>query len=564
MPGAGVLRLRSSQPGLQQSHVFLHDETPVGRHPNNHLCIARETVSRFHARVIREGGRYAVEDLGSSNGTFVNGHQVVRRVLRSGDKIQFGDLEYEFHQEHEDTSQSGDPGPLEVDAACEETHDEVLRIQPVEDAAAALTGETGAESAALASKYLKAHYDFLEMVRERPSEDRLLNSFLVLAAEVVQVDRGVIMLQDEPDRPPRIAASYVVDPQDGAAPVRISRTILERCLTERVGILSRDASHDARFRESESVIIQRVRSAICVPLVLKGNVAGVCYLDRTRQPRVFQESDLAFANHIGSQLILALENLRMTRERLQAEQMSVIGQTMAEVSHSLKNILGITQSGAEVMDRHLEGGRLDSAKRTWSMIREGMDRMHSLATAMLDYSKVQPHERIEVQINDIARNVYQNLLPGMKQNGVDLCLSVDPNLRVCWLDAAGFYDVLMNLCINARDAVAEKPNSRIEICTAPGSGRRVMALVRDNGVGIPAHLIECVFDPFFTTKGAKGNGMGLAMVKKFIRESAGSLEVDSEPGKGTEMRLYFPVSHQEDEVEHLTPMNGWVGKSETN
>ncbi|HBF33142.1 TPA: hypothetical protein DDW35_01135 [Candidatus Sumerlaeota bacterium] len=224
---------------------------------------------------------------------------------------------------------------------------------------------------------------------------------------------------------------------------------------------------------------------------------------------------------------------------------------MSEISHSLKNILSITHSGVEVLERHLLMGRVDAALKTWGMVRHGMERMHSLAKAMLDYSRNETYKRSEVQINDVLAEVEGSLRVNFENFNLKLEIRPAEHLQTCWLDPVGLYDVLMNLAMNARDALETKEPGTASLTIATELvGNRVLLSIKDNGPGIPMELQERIFNPFFTTKGAHGNGMGLAMVQKFTRDMGGMVELVSDPGKGACFNLYFPIASMDEEPEH--------------
>jgi len=166
--------------------------------------------------------------------------------------------------------------------------------------------------------------------------------------------------------------------------------------------------------------------------------------------------------------------------------------------------------------------------------------MNSLACAMLEYARSEVEARAEVQVNNIVQDVYKDLHSDVEKAGIRLELQIEPDLNSCRLQPAGLYDAVMNLAVNSRDALSHTNNGVIAIKTRAVSGMRVQVSVSDNGQGIPPELHERIFQPFFTTKGPDGNGMGLAMVEKFARKMGGTIELDSTPGQGTEIRLLFP------------------------
>ena len=136
------------------------------------------------------------------------------------------------------------------------------------------------------------------------------------------------------------------------------------------------------------------------------------------------------------------------------------------------------------------------------------------------------------------------------------------DMPMVMVDAVQFHQIIMNMCINARDAIDDE-NGTIEItlektqasniecssCHKPINGEYVKITIRDNGIGMDNHTIHNIFDPFYTTKPVnKGTGMGLSVVHGILHDHNGHLYVKSEPGKGTEFGLFFPVYHGDIEI----------------
>jgi CheY-like chemotaxis protein len=146
-------------------------------------------------------------------------------------------------------------------------------------------------------------------------------------------------------------------------------------------------------------------------------------------------------------------------------------------------------------------------------------------------------------------------------------LVVGGGLWLCEVDAAQLENALLNLAINARDAMPrggrltiEASNARLDSAYATShevkEGQYVLIAVSDDGTGIPADLIDEVFTPFFTTKDkGKGSGLGLSMVFGFVKQSGGHIKVYSEPGQGTTMKVYLPRSHKQEDTSHRAAQN---------
>jgi signal transduction histidine kinase len=551
LPGTGVLRLRKPVSGIEDYYVLLRPMTTIGRHPSNTIPLPKSSVSRYHARVERNGESYYVEDLNSSNGTFVNGQPVRSLEIKNRDTVIFGDVEFTFYLDEETTPRHptrADTTQVRLQDGAEGSSAEVLRTHTMVDPEKAMAEISEIRSVSQALRYLRTHYRLLEIIRQRPSEERLLDNFLELLFDVIRADRGVIMLiEDGEDNKLLPAAVHFRHDMGQSEEVKISQTITSKCIREQLAILSADLSKDVRFTASQSIAANKaVRSAICVPLVIRQRVLGVCYLDTETGVHAFDEADLRFVANLSSQLALALDNLRMTRERMQAEQLSIIGRTMTEVAHNIKNVLLVTKGGVEMMDRNLVDGDMKSIKSTWELVRRGMDRMNRMAADMLSYARLEDRKRREVRVNEIISEAVDQLSAEMESLGVRLEFQPDEEAPACWLDPVGFFDVVANLLVNAREAIPSGTPGHIEVKTGSGEAGMVEVHISDNGMGIAPEEKERVFLPFYTTKD-HGTGMGLPMVKRFVTEMGGTIEVLPRSEGGTTFLMVFPVARAEDE-----------------
>jgi PAS domain S-box-containing protein len=235
----------------------------------------------------------------------------------------------------------------------------------------------------------------------------------------------------------------------------------------------------------------------------------------------------------------------------QAQKMEAVGQLTGGIAHDFNNLLAGISGSLEVIEQRLARGRADGLERFLSNARSSAQRATSLTQRLLAFSR---RQTLDPKVTDINRLVH-----GMEEF---ICRSVGPGIGVevvsavgLWssrVDAAQLESALLNLAINARDAM---PNGgRITVETANKwldersarerdliPGQYVSICVTDTGTGIPKSMIDRIFDPFFTTKPiGQGTGLGLSMIHGFVRQSGGQIRVYSEPGKGTTMCLYLP------------------------
>ncbi len=278
----------------------------IGRHPDCPIQLDSNIVSRHHARIVPRDDAYFLEDLGSGNGTILNGKRVIEPVaLRDDDRIKFGPLLLRF----QDTSapRTGEPPPaFDLD----------------------ITGDGGDEPGTIMGTLTtKGLFGQLE-VRPEAKLDAILQISRSLAGTVdldsllpkildtlftvfPHADRGVVMLKD-PLRGHMIpkAIKHRLDDQDES--VKISRTILNKVLEEKSGILSADAASDARFEASESISNLTIRSMMCVPLLgLDGEPMGVINIDTQNPFNQFQNEDLDLLMAVAGQAALSYDNARL-------------------------------------------------------------------------------------------------------------------------------------------------------------------------------------------------------------------------------------------------------------
>ena len=250
-----------------------------------------------------------------------------------------------------------------------------------------------------------------------------------------------------------------------------------------------------------------------------------------------------------SQLMVAEEALR------QSQKMEAVGQLTGGIAHDFNNLLGGISGSLELLDKRLAEGRRDGLERYIASAKEGARRAASLTQRLLAFSRRQTLAPKAVDVN--------RLVAGME----DLIRrTVGPTIVVEVVGAGGLWTTkidpsqlessLLNLCINARDAMAPE-GGRLTIETANkwlderaaqerelAPGQYVSLCVTDTGTGMAPDVIARAFDPFFTTKPlGEGTGLGLSMVYGFVRQSGGQVRIYSEVGKGTTMCLYLPRYH---------------------
>ncbi len=235
-----------------------------------------------------------------------------------------------------------------------------------------------------------------------------------------------------------------------------------------------------------------------------------------------------------------------------AQKMEAIGQLTGGIAHDFNNILTAIIGSMEVLKRRIKAGRFDDLQGFMDGAIASANRAAALTHRLLAFARRQPLDPKAVDLNRLVRGM-KELLGGTLSENVKLELELAPDAWPALTDAHQLENAILNLVINARDAMPGGGKLSISTTNAvvperqrfgqeevePGS--YVVIGVRDTGTGMPPGVIAKVFEPFFTTKPiGQGTGLGLSMIYGFVRQSRGHVRVESEMGKGTLFCLYLP------------------------
>jgi len=583
-------------PDTGKTFALPADEPQLIGRSSEALPISDTTVSRRHAELTPDDGRWFVRDLQSQNNTYVNGRRIIGRTeLSEGDEIRVGATVIRMGEVEDSNAhlvELMDEGALDTDI------EHTLRSDGPfgeGDALADSVALAEPEPSRAAADHLRIIYEVTRLTTRLTDRQRLLEAVMELVFDEFEPERGLIMLV--PKNAPTRAAELrpeTIDPENipptGDIPlvgglaggvelepavvryahpptaatalesggegedgeddrkIQISRTILNLVVREAEGVLSSNAQTDPRFRSGDSVTRYNIRSAVCSPIRFGDTVFGAIYIDSSIANYTYTEQQLALLNAVGQHTALALANAEQTAKQLQAERLAAIGETIAGLSHSIKNILQGLRGGADVVEMGLTKGDLKLASGGWEIQKRNIDRIVGLTMNMLTFSR-QRHVDIGLtKLGQLIEECAQLLQSRGDEKGCAIIVDVDHEMPPLPMDPDLMHQALMNLMTNAIDAAPQ--GAGIVTVRAfyhePGPDKPkvkspiIEIVVADNGPGIPKGQLNRIFEPFHTTKGLKGTGLGLAVTRRIVNDHRGRIRVETADGHGTVMRILMP------------------------
>jgi signal transduction histidine kinase len=541
--------------GADQGKRFEFMASPValGRDNSNAVRLHDTEVSRRHAELRLEREGYCIVDLGSANGTFVNGLPVEQTALESGDRVQLGQTLMLYHggnggQQRELTaridllsrSSPGDRSAILKSIPSGEGS----RVLQAPDAAAGWLRERLLN--------LSVMYRATQAISHVLDIDALSAQILELVFESIGADRGAIFLKDDAGElvPKAVRWRGAAQPDER---MTISQTIVEYVMEKGEGVITTDAPTDKRFSPAQSILDFQIREAICVPIQGRHTTLGVLYADIQAGAGAgpagkiggrgrFSQDQLMLMVAIGHQAGLAVENTIFYNDKIQAERLAAVGQTIATLSHHIKNILQGIRGGSYLIDAGLKEKDESIVRRGWAIVEKNQNKIYNLVMDMLSFSKDREPALEPADLNEPIAEVIELMQSRAAELGVQLTWRPADNIPQVMIDPEGIHRALLNIVSNAIDASEGAVNPHVTVKTEwdfESSTARIR--VSDNGVGIDQTDVSAIFQIFASSKGSRGTGLGLPVSQKIIREHGGRITVSSRLGHGADFLIELPM-----------------------
>ncbi len=357
------------------------DKVSIGRSNDNDLIFDDKTVSRYHTEIQKRKDDYIVADLGSYNGTRLNGKSIQKVFLKHGDKIQIGSSKLTFLINENSPDQAEDSVVLTVekDSAVDR---QIVRSSPLErhgqsqellvssedkneekrgKSDFALKKERFNSQEYLAelarnNKVLFVLYEISRHLNQIHDFKELLGKIMDLILMVIDADYGFLVLAggSDGDNLTPVVVKYKTEHGKSKRGIKASRTLINKVINGKVALLTSNAMTDSRLDGAKSVMIQQIRSAMCVPLWREDKIIGVIQLDSVRIDNQFNQDDLELLKAIGSQAAMVIEQSALNERIREEERM----RNRLQRFHSPQVIEMILKGGEETIDDIMESKEL--------------------------------------------------------------------------------------------------------------------------------------------------------------------------------------------------------------
>jgi adenylate cyclase len=344
-----LLRITESD-GRNYDHPLTDEDVTIGRSDNSVLIFFDPKVSRNHARIEKKGKNYVITDLDSFNGTMVNREQITSVELKNGDEIRIGGALLVFRSGKEEVYSAADKLDFSKDDEYQEWQHQTIAITPQDceqiDSQTLLISPKSKQKSKersipiLSRKEIPQAKDLAEISRlERMNKvlfvlyeisrqlniihdfKELLQKIMDLIFMVVDADYGFLILTDEEVQGELVPVVVKLKDERMRGKIRASRTLCKKVIDDRVALLTSNAMADARFSPTESLVKQKIRSAMCVPLWQKEKIIGTIQLDSSRLGNQFTQDDLELLKAIGCQMSMILEQANLNKKIREEEEL---------------------------------------------------------------------------------------------------------------------------------------------------------------------------------------------------------------------------------------------------
>ena len=382
----------------------------------------------------------------------------------------------------------------------------------------------------------------------------LLDQVPKAAVEALQVDTCVVFLLEANGLEFRVASGVGLLPGENTSQRVANRTDTPPgfVLSEGKPVVVDDYSHERRFRVPQAYIDADLTSGLAVPLSDRGRIVGALTV-RSRRAQRFGDDEVRLLESLSSLLATSLQRAQTEEQLNHAQRLESVGQLTGGIAHDFNNLLTVISGNLQVLEELPSVADDAVAQQMVGAATRATRRAAELTGKLLAFSRRQVLQPSRVDVSALLDSLTSMLRRTLDQR-IEITLGGSPACPPCLADPGQLESALLNIAINARDAMLDggrlsfscrsipvvPPELRDELSDA-SEGAYVAVEISDTGGGMSEAVKERAFEPFFTTKAAgRGTGLGLSTVYGFAKQSRGAIRLDSTVGVGTTVTLYLP------------------------
>ncbi len=540
---------------LKGNSFALNDgTTSIGRAPDNDICVSDIGASRRHARLIKKDNNLFIVDVSSFQGVYIDGERIEKGQeveLKEDNILMIGSTVLSFQKE---PSRAGvaEPHVEDMDKRSDDRprdHSRSLEL------------------------LLKVSNIFAQSI----DIEKLLDEFLDQIFSLLnRIDRAVILLVDKKSGEliEVVSKARMGDTPGSFSKINYSRTIVKRTIQEREPVKMANRSNVSKKELSDSIELMNVMSAMCVPIVYKGEVQGAIYVDSIGLPYGFRDDDLRLLTGLSNTAAIALQNARLyeelkgelserkraeeelrntcqelqeTRDMLvQSEKLAAIGRLTAGVAHEILNPVHIISMRLQLLE--MKEGLPDEVRHGIDICKNQLHRIIGIIEDLRQFSRSSEKHVTINDLNSIIEHVLALQSPLFKEEGIRTEVHYNSDLPSIPFDKDRILQVIFNIISNAIEAMEGQETKVLRITTnAATSDEFARVVISDTGTGIDRDNMSKIFDPFFSTKDrAQGTGLGLYICYRIIKDHGGRIWAENNEWGGASLYIELPVGNTQE------------------
>jgi signal transduction histidine kinase len=333
------------------------------------------------------------------------------------------------------------------------------------------------------------------------------------------------------------------------APISVSESLIGQCIRRGAPLCVANVLKSKRYKYAELAEKEGLVSLLAVPVIHQEKVLAVLAL-YSGQTRKFRESEVQLLQLLANQGAIAIKNAQhmdqvaiLEGSLRRAERFSVLGTLAAEIAHEIRNPITIINL---LMHNIAENAQhTDETRGDLGIITEKLNRINNIVEQTLNMSRSTESNFHSTNLNRQVEDLIVFMNYKMEKQGIKVTKSLDSKLPEFPADSGQIQQVLLNLIVNAMDAMKE--GGKLKLRTRLGSDRHIgpcaRFVIEDSGIGIPQEEIPRLFEPFYTTR-TTGTGLGLFISDKLVRRHSGNIKIKSIEGKGTSITVTLPLKQE--------------------